>query len=146
MICVDANVAVAPFVPSPHSQEARNLLADCEASQLPVVAPPLLPIEVTNVIRRTMVKTGQSVRDAQDLLERFLVAPIVLVVPDGLYAEALALAYRYQLPEVYDAHYLAVAELYQCPLWTDDRRLLRSLGGKVERVHWIGDYAGNPIP
>ena len=146
MICIDANVVVVPFIPGPSSQQASTLLADSESAQLTIVAPPFLPIEVTNVIRRTMLQTGQSIREAQDLLERFFLLPITLVAPDGLYAEAPAIAHRYRLPGVYDAHYLAVAELYQCPFWIDGRRVLRSLGGKAPHVHWIGEYAGNLAP
>lgn len=93
-----------------------------------------------------MVREHITIREAQELLDQFLQIPVVLTAPNGLHAEALAIAHRHALPAVYDAHYLAVAELYQCPLWTADRRLLRALGGKGDGIHWIGDYAGNPVP
>jgi len=146
MICIDANVAALTIVPGQYSEKALALLTACDAEDLMVIAPPLLSIEITNFIRQLMRRSDLSIRDAQTLLARLLAVRITLVAPDGLYAEALAIAYRHGLPAVYDAHYLAVAELNFCPLWTDDRRLLRSLGGRVERVHWIGDFVGNPIP
>lgn len=31
-------------------------------------------------------------------------------------------------------------ELKDCELWTNDRRLVNSLGGKVPTVKWLGDY------
>ena len=146
MICIDANVASLTIMPGPYSEQASALLDACDAADHPIIAPPFLPIEVTNFIRQLMRRTNLSIREGQDLLARFLAVKIPLVAPDGLYAEALAIAHRYALPAVYDAHYLAVAELYQCPLWTDDRRLLRSLGARMPTVHWIGDYAGDPTP
>ena len=35
--------------------------------------------------------------------------------------------------------YLAVAELEDCELWTNDKRLAHSLQGKVNRIRWVGE-------
>jgi predicted nucleic acid-binding protein len=44
-------------------------------------------------------------------------------------------------PRMYDMYYLALAEREQCDLWTADRRLQRLVGGKSERIHWVGDWS-----
>ncbi len=76
------------------------------------------------------------------LLERFAVLPIVPVSPAGVDRAALALSIQYELPTVYDAYYLIVAQRAVCDFWTDDRRLLRILAGRLPYVRWIGDYDG----
>lgn len=49
------------------------------------------------------------------LLQRFSSFPIELLAPDGMHARALELANRHGLAAVYDAQYLAVAEMLNCP-------------------------------
>ena len=57
-----------------------------------------------------------------------------------MYLRALRLAAEHGLPAAYDAQYLALALTLGCDFWTDDRRLLTQLGGRVDRVKWIADY------
>jgi predicted nucleic acid-binding protein len=52
----------------------------------------------------------------------------------------MELAHRYDLPAVYDAHYLALAEREGCDYWTADKRLWNSVKGMVPWVRWLGDY------
>jgi predicted nucleic acid-binding protein len=58
----------------------------------------------------------------------------------GLYDTALVIAEQNHLGATYDAIYVAVAKSTNDELWTDDRRLLRALGGRLPFVKWIGDY------
>jgi predicted nucleic acid-binding protein len=69
-----------------------------------------------------------------------------MVHPSALYRQALVIADTHQLPAVYDAHYVALAQFLGCALWTDDRRLLRLLDGQLPFVRWIGDFQGNLDP
>ncbi|HEV2108093.1 MAG TPA: type II toxin-antitoxin system VapC family toxin, partial [Thermomicrobiales bacterium] len=57
-----------------------------------------------------------------------------------LYHRALAIANAHNLPAVYDAHYITVAELRGATLWTADHRLLHALGDAFF-VQSIADYA-----
>lgn len=56
---------------------------------------------------------------------------------------ALEIAVQYDLPAVYDAHYVALAEQFDALLWTDDQRLLRILTGRLPFVRWIANYRAN---
>ena len=142
MICVDSSVAVKWIVLEEHSDRARALFRAARQANEPLVAPPLLPIEITNVLyRRVRSPGGMSPDEASALLAQFLAFPIALHNPAGLHQRALSLAAAYGLPATYDAHYLAVAESLGCAFWTDDRRLLRGLADRLPFVRSLGDHA-----
>lgn len=142
MICVDSSVALKWLFIEAYSDVALGLLdrAMTDAEQL--IAPPLLPIEVTNALRQRTRSQGMSLERAIDLLGEFSQLPIVVAAPPRLHERALRLAHQYNLRASYDAHYIALAELEGCEMWTDDQRLLRDLAGRVPNVRWVGDYAG----
>ncbi|MGH2344538.1 MAG: type II toxin-antitoxin system VapC family toxin [Chloroflexota bacterium] len=140
MICVDASLAAKWVLPEEYSEEALALYIASVNSGEPIVAPALLPYELTNILRLRTLRTGLSSIDAQTLLTRFLAFPVLLQDSPSLHVRALSLSTLFNLPATYDAHYLALAEQVACAFWTDDRRLLRQLNGKAPYVHWIGDY------
>ena len=74
-------------------------------------------------------------------LAQYLAFPIRLLSPSPLHAQALTICETYGLPAAYDAHYLALAQLLGCDLWTDDRRLIRLLAGRLTFVRPISEYA-----
>lgn len=144
MIAVDASLAVKLVLPEEHSDKTKDLYRAAIAAGERLVAPPLLPIEVTNILRQKMrgAQPSLTLEDARELLKQFLAFPVELSVPDMLYQRALELADQYGLVAAYDAHYVALAEALGCDLWTDDRRLIQTLDGKLSFVKWIGDYHG----
>ncbi len=146
MICVDASLAAKWVFEEEHSQEARALYRDSLTASDRIVAPPLLPIEVTNIVRQRMrrvkppTQAPLSIAEAREALERFLALPVELELPRELHQAALELADARGLPAVYDAHYVALAQMLRCELWTADRNLAGAVQGKLPFVRWIGDY------
>ena len=141
MIGVDASLAVKWILEEVHGDRARALYLATVGAGQSIVAPPLLPIEVTNILRQRMrVANGITHVEAARLLTDFLAFAIEIRNFNGLHHRALALADTYGLPAAYDAHYVAVAERLGCELWTDDQRLLRTLAGRLPFVRWIGEY------
>ena len=140
MIGVDASAATKRIFTEEHSDQARALLRTALSVPELIIAPPLLPIEVTNIIRQRMRQEGLPLPEAQQRLAAFLAIPVTLRAPRTLYRHALEIAQQHDLPAAYDAHYVALAELRRCVLWTDDQRLLRALGGKLPFVRPIADY------
>ena len=117
MICVDASVAVKWIVEEERSDQATALYDAVLGAGRVIVAPPLLPIEVTNILRQRMRSTERWLLDkATARLERFLSLPIAIHIPDDLHLRALALTHAFDLPAAYDAHYLALAEHLDCEL------------------------------
>lgn len=145
MICVDAAVAVKWVRNEEHTERARNLYRITVSAGETVVAPSLTPIEVTNIIRQRMrVQDGLTLAEAEIVLNDFLDFRFTLRDFPGMHQRALAIADAHDLPAAYDAHYLALAEMLRRELWTDDRRLPRTLAGEHPLVRWIGDCAEMP--
>ena len=147
MICVDASVAAKWIFPEEYSAESLALVRDAALRGERLIAPPLLPIEVNNTIRRRMRRESLTLEQSRELLAAFLAVPVTLAPTtpaerQRLHHHALALADRLELPAVYDAYYLAVADLRRCALWTDDRQLLRAVGPGWPNIRWIADYPG----
>jgi predicted nucleic acid-binding protein len=147
MICVDASLAAKWIFAEEYDQQARALYRDTSAGAERIVAPPLLPIEVTNIVRQRMRRAKPpaqhplSIAEAREALARFLSFPIELSLPQELHQQALELSVVHELPAVYDAHYVALAQMLGCSLWTADRNLVNAVQGKLPFVRWIGDYA-----
>jgi predicted nucleic acid-binding protein len=141
VIVLDASVAAKlVLLDEADTDKAAALAQDCFSRGEPLVAPPLLRSEVANILRQRMRRTGMSLAIARSLLADFLILSIVETAPGNLYDRALQLADQFNLGAVYDAHYLALAQLLGCDLWTADQRLINSLSGKLSFVRWIGDY------
>ncbi|MGH2615049.1 MAG: type II toxin-antitoxin system VapC family toxin [Thermomicrobiales bacterium] len=141
MICVDASVAIKWLLEEDLSDQATALYDDAVQADVPIIAPPLLPLEVTNVLRQRMRgQGGISLLRATEHLDTFLALSIAYRNPSGLHRQALTLAAAHDLPAAYDAHYLALAEHVDCEFWTDDQRLLRQVGSKLPYVRSLRNY------
>jgi predicted nucleic acid-binding protein len=124
---LDASAVVAALVddgPDGRWCEGRLL-----AGQL--VAPHLLPIEAANIIRRTEAHRAIDPSEAAAAVHDLRRVDIVFVDFDSVAERAWEL--RANLT-VYDACYVATAELCRCPLITLDRRLARAPGVRCEVV------------
>lgn len=141
MICVDASVAAKWILDEPFADKAVALLRDSAKAARPIIAPPLLPFEIANILRQRMVRFKMPMQEADTLLAAFLSIPIALEVTDNLYRKSLALAESFRLPAAYDAHYVVLAQSFRCDFWTDDQRLLDLLDDRLSFVKWIGDYS-----
>jgi predicted nucleic acid-binding protein len=139
-IVVDASVAAKLLFPEAHSDKAELLYRTALRLGDSLIGPPLLPIEITNVIRKRMRQTGLTAARANIALDDFLAQPIVIHDPPRLHHNALRLATAHGIG-AHDAHYVALAEMFGCDFWVDDQRLLRAVQGRLPFVRWIGDYA-----
>jgi predicted nucleic acid-binding protein len=141
MICVDSSVAVKWILDEERTDQARALLAATMSAGELIVAPPLMPIEVTNILRQRMRTAEQfSLARVLSLLADFEHFPFEIHNPPGLHRLALVLADDAGLPAAYDAHYLALAQMFACTLWTDDRRLVQAAGRGAPAVRLIEEY------
>lgn len=96
-----------------------------------LVAPHLLPVEVTNVLRRSAA-AGQVSADVAALAHADLLDLRIELFPYAVVAERV-----WELRNTitsYDAWYVAVAELLDVPLATLDRRLADAPGPRCSFV------------
>lgn len=141
MICVDASLAVKWVLEEEDSDRAWALYRVALRTREIIVAPPLLPIEVTNIVRQRMRRPdGPTQTEALDLLDNFLTFQVDIDNPVGLHRQALILADTHGLPAAYDGHYLALAQHLSCDFWTADQRLLNRLGTALPFVKSLADY------
>lgn len=118
---VDASVVVAALVDSGHDGSwADELLASDE-----LIAPHLMPVEVANILRRTVLN-GAISADTASTAHADMLRLRVDLFPYSLFAGRI-----WELREnvtAYDAWYVALAEVTEARLATLDRRLAEAPG------------------
>lgn len=95
------------------------------------IGPPLLWSETTAALSQATFRGSVGRAEAKVALDRFLRAPIERRAPRRLYEMAWALADGLGWAKTYDAEYVALAQLLDCPLLTKDGRLARRVGHVV---------------
>ena len=140
-VVVDASLAVKWLIEEEDSGEAREIARSWEDRGIHTAAPYFMPAEVANVLHRRVIDNEISVEEAVTLIEVLLASGIELRHPPGIHARALELASLLGQGAVYDAHYLALAEILDCEFWTADRRFYRGASAVVQNVRWIGEFA-----
>jgi predicted nucleic acid-binding protein len=126
VIVVDASALLATLLGSPRSARVLEHVARGEDS---LHAPHLVDLEITHALRRFVMLREISDRQARERLQVHL--DLQLVRHDHLPLLPRIWELRRNLT-AYDAAYVALAELLECPLLTCDARLARSAGHSVE--------------
>jgi len=127
-LVVDASCVVAALTAS-NAAESAGTWARARLGSGPVVAPHLLPVEVTHVLRRQVAAGRLHGPAAAAALEDLADLGIELY-PFEPFADRV-----WQLRETvsaYDAWYVALAEAHDAPLATLDGRLAASPGPRCE--------------
>lgn len=133
-LVVDSSAAVAALLDDgPDGRAALEAMGEGR-----LVAPHILPAEVTNVVRR-LVAAGDVTADAGALALDDLAALAIAYVPfDPFRGRVWELR---GAVAAYDAWYVAAAEALDAPLATLDRRLMRAPG---PRCAWALPDARSP--
>ncbi len=120
-VVADASVLVAALVDS--GTEGR--WAESVVGEDRLAAPELVLVEVTNILRR-LERIGEISRIEANGARRDLLRRDVELFPFTPFADRVW-ELRHTVTS-YDAWYVAVAEAFECPLATLDRRLSRAPG------------------
>ena len=140
LVVVDASVAVKWLVREEDTDKALALLRAWHEEEVTPAAPHLLPFEVANALHRKVFRGQLSVGDSTRMIAQLTGSRIELHQTAGLHARALELASELQQGAVYDAHYLALAEEFDCELWTADQRFHRAVSDRLTHVRWLGEF------
>ena len=127
---VDSSVAVKWLVPEPDTPKALRLRADFQAGVLQLIAPDVLPIEVTHALTRAQRQGRVTPAQGRLLFLDMMRGWPVLVPSMALVARAYDLSSQFSVG-VYDCLYVALAEQEQCELITADARLVNTFQGVV---------------
>lgn len=126
ILVIDASVVVAALVDSgAGGQWSERQLTNTLA------APHLVMVEVTNILRKAMLKGELSTEAGSAAYADLLALPIELFPFDLVSARVWEL--RDNLT-AYDATYVALAELFEAPLATLDNRLVNATGPRCQFV------------
>jgi predicted nucleic acid-binding protein len=122
LIVIDASAAVQLAA----SASSFGALAGYE-----LIAPPLLWSEGPSAIHQALARHALERSDAEETLARLLAAPIKARRPAELIKRAWSIADAFGWAKMYDAEYVALAELADCPLLTTDFRLARTAATRI---------------
>lgn len=130
-VVLDASVALAAIFPDEVlNAHALKLLGDLNARGALLVSPVLWESETSSAVRfrvaarKTLAATAEAT--AYALLDAL---PIHIVHDPNVVLRARALAVAFNRTRVYDATYLALAQLHGLDFWTGDERLYNAVNG-----------------
>jgi predicted nucleic acid-binding protein len=118
MLVVDASVAVAAC----HTPMGFARLKGHE-----LVAPQLMLVEASSVLHEMAWREEITKARAKTMLARLLKTPVKIRRPASLIEVAWRVADELGWAKVYDAQYVALAQMLGCRLVTVDERLLRGV-------------------
>lgn len=136
-ICLDSSVLIKVLVSEEDSDKAASLMEAIVNNRQTVVLPGFAWVEVGSVLRKKINRKLLSYEQAETLWEEFNQLEILNYVSDvSIMRAAWRIAEEEKLPTLYDAAYLAVAEIISkqaggiCEFWTADERLANSVKDK----------------
>ena len=140
-VCVDASLVLAWLLPEDISPAAYRLQERWDEQGDEMIAPALMPFEVTSTLRRAVHLGRLTAEEADEAFEAFLEMGIRLRQPEELPRQAWEWGKTLQPSRLYDMYYVALAHVEKCELWTADRKLVKLVGDRSSLVRWVGEMA-----
>ena len=138
-ICLDASLVLAWLLPPERTPPVMDIWDGLLQRGDQLLGPPLLFIEVTSVLREKLIQRQITSQEAESAFSTFQLLPIARAWPQELHTKAWEIAKALSQRKAYDAHYLALAEIEGCELWTADRRLYNAVGGRMAWLKLVGE-------
>jgi predicted nucleic acid-binding protein len=139
-VCIDASLALVWLLPAEQNEIANALRREWYRNGIEIITAPLFHAEVTSVLREQVYFKRLPPEEGEEAFLAYTEMGVKSINIPRIQEMAWELAKEFNLPRTYDMQYLALAELKDCDLWTNDRRLINSLHGKVSRIKWVGEY------
>ncbi len=129
-VCVDACVIVKVVTNEPDSNLANALVLRWATEDYRVLIPQFAYAEIDSQLRKKVTRniiTQQKADEAYTFVSRI---PLIAHGDQRHRQRAWEIATQLNEPTVYDAVYLAIAELRDCEFWTADERLFNKVHGQ----------------
>lgn len=143
-ICLDSSVLIKLLVNEEGSDKAAVLMDSVINQRMTVILPDFAWAEVGTVLRKKVTRNLISMEQAENAWEAFNTLGVLSFISDvAIMKSAWRIAEKEKLPTLYDAAYLAVAEIISrqsneiCEFWTADKKLVNTLGGKKRNVRLL---------
>lgn len=142
-VVVDASLVFKWLVNEADSEKAFSLAEAWNEIGTQTVAPYFMPAEVTNILRQRVRREEMSIEEGLRLIEKMLLSGIELYHSLDIHLRALELASQLGQGAAYDSHYLALAELLDCEMWTADERFYRSASPAASRLRLLSEFVAS---
>jgi predicted nucleic acid-binding protein len=140
-VCVDASLAVKAVVAEPDSDKADALFDEWANAGNELIAPAFFAVETDSILRQKVVLRKElSPEQAEAAFAKMQALPIQQISISEQRRRAWESAFEFGFATVYDATYLALAELCGCEFWTADERVFHQVKDRSSFVKWLGDY------
>lgn len=107
-----------------------------------LIAPVFFEVETDSILRqKASLRRELTADQAQRAFASLRALPIKTEHSPEQRERAWEIAGEFQFPTVYDATYLALAELRRCEFWTADEKLFKQVKNKLTFVQWLGNYS-----
>ena len=144
-VCLDSSILVKLLTWEDGSEAAAELMERIVESGQTVVLPAFAWAEVGSVLRKKVRKKEITPEEAGEAWRMFRRLRIISYLDnERVSAAAWEIAAKENLPTLYDAAYLAVAEVAAkdfgkiCEFWTADEKLVNTLGDRRKYVRMLG--------
>jgi len=141
-VCVDASLAIKVVVTEADSDKADALFDQWASEETQLIAPVFFEVETDSILRqKASLRRELTADQAQRAFASLRALPIKTKHSSEQRERAWEIAREFQFPTVYDATYLALAELRRCQFWTADEKLFKQVRSKLTFVQWLGNYS-----
>jgi predicted nucleic acid-binding protein len=96
--------------------------------------------EISSALYKRFQAGELSLAEAQQMLDEVPYFPIRVQSPVGLARRAFEIAAQFRMKWVYDAFYVALAEVMGCELWTADARLHEMVHDAYPNVRLLTEF------
>ena len=138
---MDASLAVKVVVTEPDSDKAEALFDEWADEGTLLLAPAFFAAETDSILRQKVtLRKELTPEQAEAAFARLQTLPIQQISVPEQRQRAWEIATDLGFATVYDATYLALAELHGCEFWTADERLFNQVKDRLLFVKWLGNY------
>lgn len=137
---IDASVLIKFYVPEILFDRAEVLFGRAEKGEILLIAPDLIYPETGNILWKKHRLKELTATEVKEIIEGIESIPIKIEPSKPLLRLAVDLAVVYNIT-VYDALYLAIAQIYESKVITADKKLTNVLKNTFleGNVVWLGD-------
>jgi predicted nucleic acid-binding protein len=140
-ISIDSSVLIKLLVNEEGSEEASALMKRVINEKMTVVLPDFAWVEVGTVLRKKVARKLINSEQAEIAWETFSSLGVLTFINDvAVMRAAWRIADKEKLPTLYDAAFLAVAEIIsrqngeECEFWTADEKFVNAVDKKYIRL------------
>jgi predicted nucleic acid-binding protein len=137
-LCLDTSVWIPYLVPETYQLQARVIVEEALSLSIPLVAPAFAWAEVGSVLRKKTRMGVMTTEEALGFFEDFCELPIDYIEEEAIRVRSWEIAEQYRLLTLYDAAFLACAEMTSAEFWTADSALVRQLTPRPTYLREIG--------